>query len=238
MSQECPPLSHLLPHVLPGDIRGGRTPYGRQCWQQSWCTVCVYHGCPLAMRKSHPSCGFEIPWSAADLRVEIQYGAPDRYRDLKVARESEVRCAILGSLVEIERVVVKALAGTSPNRLFWGNLTAEEFLTVLDDVTTWSPTHFEPVSAWSAAEALTDDEEQEGYGQHRRQCGSLATPIQNGQRSLREVTQPTVCGAVGCSCALRGLPQRRIRPSIRRHITTAPSRTAPPSGSRRPGMAR
>jgi len=150
------------------------------------------------MRKPHPSCGFEIPWSAAQLRIEIQFCTPDRYRDLKVARESEVRLTILSSLVEIERVVAKALAGINPNRLFWGNLTAEEFLTVLDDVTTWSLTHFEPVSAWSGAEELTAVEEQEGYGlvgRHRRQCGSVAKSNQSGQRTLREVTHPKVRGA-------------------------------------------
>ncbi len=180
------------------DMRGGRTPYGRQCWQQSWCTVCMYHGCPLVMRKPHPSCGFETPWSAAELRIEIQFCAPDRYRDLKVAGESEVRRAILGSLVEIERVVAKALTGISPNRLLWGNLTAGEFLTVLDDVTTWSLTHFEPVSAWSGAEDLTAVEEQEGYGlvgRLRRQRGSAAKSNQNGQRALREVAHPKVRGA-------------------------------------------
>jgi hypothetical protein len=180
------------------DIRGSQTPYGRQCWQQSWCTICMYHGCPLVIRKPHPSCGFQTPWSAAQLRIEIHYCAPDRYRDLKVARESEVRRAILGSLVEIERVVAKALAGISPNRLFWGNLTAQEFLTVLDDVTTWSLTHFEPVSAWSGAEDLTAVEEQEGYGlvgRLRRQCGSEPKPNQSGQRTLREVTHPKVRGA-------------------------------------------
>jgi TniQ len=182
------------------DIRGGRTPYGRQRWQQSWSTICLEHGCPLVMRKPHSACGFDIPWSAAQLRSEIHYCTPDRYRGLKVARESEVRLTILGSLVEIQRVVAKALAGISPNPLFWGNLTAQEFLAVLDDVTTWSLTHFEPVSAWSAAEELTAVEEQEGYGlvgRLRRQCGSAgkANPNQNGQRNLREVTHPKVRGA-------------------------------------------
>jgi hypothetical protein len=37
------------------DIRAGRTPYGRQCWLQSWCTVCLDHGSALVMRKpNHP----------------------------------------------------------------------------------------------------------------------------------------------------------------------------------------
>lgn len=31
---------------------------------------------------------------------------------------------VLGSLVEIQRTVASALAGNSPDRLLWGNLTA------------------------------------------------------------------------------------------------------------------
>jgi hypothetical protein len=122
----------------------------------------------------------------------MQFLVADRYRDLKVAHESEVRSAMLGSLLEIEHAITDALEGISPNRLVWGNLTAEEFLTVVDDVTTWSLTNFEPVSAWSSAEDLTAVEEQEGYGivgRLRRQCGSGV------DHSLRKVTHPKVRGA-------------------------------------------
>ncbi len=127
----------------------------------------------------------------------MQFLAANRYRDLKVASESEVRRVMLGSLLEIERAVADALAGVTPNCLVWGNLTSQAFLTVVDDVTTWSLTHFEPVCAWSGAEDLTAVEEQEGYGivgRLRRQCG-LVDHGQNGNRSLREVTHPKVRGA-------------------------------------------
>src|SRR5450755_2485743 len=59
-------------------------------------------------------------WSAQTLRAEAHYLARDRYRALKVARESNLRCVILGSLVEIERAILNALAGLSPNPLWWG----------------------------------------------------------------------------------------------------------------------
>ena len=45
---------------------------------------------------------------------------------------------MLGSLLEIERAVADALTGTVPNCLVLGNLSAKIFLTVVDDVTTWS----------------------------------------------------------------------------------------------------
>jgi hypothetical protein len=104
---------------------------------------------------------------------------------------------MLGSLLETEHAVANALKGIAPNCLLWGNLSAVAFLTVVDDVTTWSLTHFEPVCAWSSAEDLTAVEEQEGYGivgRLRRQCG-LGKQSQNGHRSLREVTHPKVRGA-------------------------------------------
>jgi hypothetical protein len=179
------------------DIRTGRTPYGRHCWQQSWCTVCADHRYPLVAHKPRASSGYETTWPTDELRHDMQFLAANRYRDLKVASESEVRRVMLGSLLEIERAVANALAGITPNCLVWGNLSAQEFLTVVNDVTTWSLTHFEPVSAWSGAEDLTPVEEQEGYGivgRVRRQCGP-ADQSPNGDRSLREATHPKVRGA-------------------------------------------
>jgi hypothetical protein len=108
-----------------------------------------------------------------------------------------MRGVMLGSLLEIERALSDALTGIAPNCLVWGNLSAKAFLTVVDDVTTWSLTHFEPVCAWSHAEGLTAVEEQEGYGlvgRLRRQGGSTEQG-QSRERSLREVTHPKVRGA-------------------------------------------
>ena len=102
------------------DIRAGRTPYGRHCWQQSWCTVCAVHRYPLVTHKPRASSGYETTWSAAELRQDMQFLAANRYRDLKVASESEVRCVMLGSLLEIERPVANALAGVIPGRTLVG----------------------------------------------------------------------------------------------------------------------
>jgi hypothetical protein len=152
-----------------------------------------------------------------------------------VAREPEVRRIILGSLLQIQRTVANALAGNSPNRLLWGNLSAGEFLTVLDDVTTWSPTHFEPVTAWSSAEDLTPVEEQEGYGligRLRRQCGSEREP--SAQRTLRDVTHPKVRGAaLWAAHAL--LAACHPDASDRSSGSTPQDRTNPPVSARRPG---
>ena len=78
-----------------------------------------------------------------------------------------------------------------------GKLTAAAFLTILQDVTTWALTHFEPVRAWSAAEDFTPTEEQEGYGligRGRRMSASDYRPEQLTRR-LRAITNPKVRGA-------------------------------------------
>lgn len=180
------------------DLETERTPYGRQCWQQSWYTICQPHGIPLVVReRGRAPSGFGADWSVADLRSHTQFLAPDRYRDLKVAREAKLRCVVLGSLLEIERAVADALAGISPNRLLWGNLSPQEFLLIAGDVTTWSLTHFEPVRAWSVAEDRSPVEEQEAYGlvgRIRRQSASDYTE-DHSLRTLRDMVNPKVRGS-------------------------------------------
>jgi hypothetical protein len=99
--------------------------------------------------------------------------------------------------VEIEKTAATAIAGTAPNPLLWGTLTAASFLTILDDVTTWALTHFEPVRSWSVAEDFTPTEEQEGYGLIGRGQRMSASdyPPKRLTRSLRAITNPKVRGA-------------------------------------------
>jgi len=184
------------PHCCLGDLREQRTPYGRRAWQQSWCTLCLYHGMALVLRSPHHHRA-DTQWLAQKLRADAQYLTPDRYRTLKVARESNLRCVILGSLVEIERAIGNALAGLSPNPLCWGPLTPTEFLCIVTDLTTWSLTHFEPVRAWSLAEDLSGAEEQEGYGLigRRRRLSTADYPFGHSLRTLREVTEPKIRGS-------------------------------------------
>jgi hypothetical protein len=136
-------------------------------------------------------------WSAQTLRAEAHYLAPDRYRTLKVTRESNLRCLILGSLVEFERAISNALAGLSPNPLWWGPLASTEFLRIVTDLTTWSLTHFEPVRAWSLAEDISAAEEQEGYGLigRRRRMSTADYPLRRSLRTLREVSEPKIRGS-------------------------------------------
>jgi hypothetical protein len=59
-----------------------------------------------------------------------------------------------------KRVLTIAMASRAPRRRQWGVVTAENFLHVLEDVTTWSLTHLETVRSWSSAEDLTPDRRQ------------------------------------------------------------------------------
>ena len=77
-------------------------------------------------------------WSRAELIEDADTLAADRYRAIKVSREPRLRYALLGCLLELERAVEAACAGVAPNPLIWGPLSAQDFLNVLRDVTTWS----------------------------------------------------------------------------------------------------
>jgi hypothetical protein len=179
------------------DLGAGKTPYGRRAWLQSWCTICTEHQSPLLVRNLNRRVGARPGWSRSDLKSDLELLAPDRYHELKAPRQPQNRWTVLGSLIEIERAVVGALSGIAPNPLVWGPLAAEEFLRVLHDITTWSLTHFEPVSAWSPAEDLTPLEEQECYGIVGRRRRLLASQYVHGhaQRTLRDVDDPKVRGS-------------------------------------------
>jgi TniQ len=185
------------PYCCTADLAEGRSPYGRRVWQQAWCTVCKVHGTALTVRNlahmpSNRSC-----WSHAALKVHREFLAANRYRDLKVRSQPAVRSTLLGCLVEIEQTTAAAIAGTAPNPFLWGPLTSTSFLTILDDVTTWALTHFEPVRCWSVAEDFTPTEEQEGYGLIGRGQRMLASDYRPGQdvRNLRNIANPKVRGA-------------------------------------------
>jgi NAD(P)-dependent dehydrogenase (short-subunit alcohol dehydrogenase family) len=90
-----------------------------------------------------------------------------------------------------------AITGIAPNSFQWGTLTAAAFLMILEDVTTWALTHFEPVRSWSVAEDFTPTEEQEGYGLIGRGQRMSASDYRANQltRSLRDIANPKVRGA-------------------------------------------
>jgi len=184
------------PHCLLQDLKLNRPAYGRQVWQQAWYTLCAPHGTALRVRHGCPSI-LHRDWSRTQLVEDADLVAANQYRTLKVAREPELRCALLGCLLEIERAVGAAISGVAPNPLLWGRLSAEDFLLVLRDVTTWSLTHFEPVRAWCAAEDLTIVEEQEGYGMvgRIRRLTPSDYPEKRTVRALQDVVNPKVRGA-------------------------------------------
>jgi hypothetical protein len=179
------------PQCCLDDIAKNAIPYGRFCWQQSWCTICLKHSYPLVVRTHDRFLSREA------LLREVNFLAPNRYRDLVVPPNPKVRFDILAGVAEIETAVANALRGARPSRWLWGDLTPEEFLLVVSDVTTWSLMHFESVRAWSVAEDFSPTEEQEGYGiigRHRRMLASEYAN-QHSTRTLRHITNPKVRSA-------------------------------------------
>jgi len=190
-------FSTFCPHCCLGDLASNRAPYGRQTWQQSWCTLCLSHGAALILRNVSHAPRNRSSWSRAQLRSEGQFVAANRFRDLKVSSQPGVRSTILGCLLEIERAAAAAISGIAPNSYSWGTLTPPEFLLVLQDSTTWALTHFEPVRCWSIAEEFTATEEQEGYGLIGRTHRMLASDYRDdcSTRTLRSIVNPKVRGA-------------------------------------------
>jgi hypothetical protein len=133
----------------------------------------------------------EVP--VGDLRAMPLLPAPEL--DERLERQRAARCS--AAFLEIARTVGAAISGVAPNPLLWGRLSAEDFLLVLRDVTTWSLTHFEPLRTWSPAEDLTTVEEQEGYGlvgRIRRLMPSDYTE-KRAVRTLQDIVNPKVRGA-------------------------------------------
>jgi hypothetical protein len=120
------------------------------------------------------------------------------YQNIKhPPRDPYTRFYIQYALLELQEAIENALSGVRPRRRQWGVLSAESFLRVLHDVTTWSLTHFETVRSWSMAEELTAIEISGGLkllGRHRRMtpadyAGDRTT------RSLVDVDDPALRGS-------------------------------------------
>jgi hypothetical protein len=100
------------------DMADARAPYGRQVWQQAWCTVCKVHGTPLTMRNTTRAPANRSSWSHAALKANREFLAANRYRDLKVRSQPEVRSNILGCLIEIERTAASVKPTARDSTLF------------------------------------------------------------------------------------------------------------------------
>jgi hypothetical protein len=101
------------------------------------------------------------------------------------------------ALLELQQAIESALTGVRPRRRQWGVVSAENFLHVLEDVTTWSLTHFETVRSWSLAEDLTPIEiadELKLLGRHRRMAPADYAGDRTA-RSLVDVEDPAVRGS-------------------------------------------
>jgi len=190
-------FSVYCPYCCLNDFTHGRTPYGRRCWQQSWCSICQVHSIALVHRNQIHGSSIRSRWLHAKLKRDRASLSTVRYHGLKVTREPLLRSSMLSCLMQLERTVAAAVSGTAPNPWIWGTLSAGEFLTVLTDVTTWLLTHFESVRSWSAAEDLTPAEEQEGCGLVGRFRRMSATEYGENKmtRTLCDIVFPKVRGA-------------------------------------------
>jgi hypothetical protein len=179
------------PRCCLDDLHRGETPYGRLVWQQAWYTVCRVHRIPLLLRRTTSAAS----WTRHQLQEDATLAAALGYQHAKQPQLE--RFYIQYALLELQAAIESALASVRPRRQQWGVVSAEHFLHVLEDVTTWSLTHFETVRSWSLAEDLTPIEIADGLkllGRHRRM-----TPADyagdRAARSLVDVEDPAVRGS-------------------------------------------
>jgi TniQ len=173
------------------DLDRGETPYGRLVWQQAWYTVCRVHRIPLLLRRTTSGAS----WKRHQLQQDASLAAALGYQHAKHPQRE--RFYIQYALLELQEAIQNALAGTRPRRRQWGVVSAKTFLRVLEDVTTWSLTHFETVRSWSLAEDLTPIEIDDGHkllGRNRRMMPADYAS-DRAARWLIDIEDPAVRGS-------------------------------------------
>ncbi len=173
------------------DLHLGETPYGRLVWQQAWYTVCRVHRMPLLLRRTTSG----TSWTRLQLQQDASLAAALGYQHATSPQRE--RFYIQYALLEIQEAIENALAGVRPRRRQWGVVSARYFLHILEDVTTWSLTHFETVRSWSLAEDLTSIEIANGLkliGRHRRMTPDDYAD-DRATRSLVDIEDPAVRGS-------------------------------------------
>ena len=78
-----------------------------------------------------------------------------QYREPGINRAFASSCNfyhLISAIEEMEMVIRRAIAGEAPDAFTWGPLRANDFLQIVQDVTSWALTNFEAFKARPAAE--------------------------------------------------------------------------------------
>jgi hypothetical protein len=137
---------------LDEDLCHDRDPYLRAEWRQSWRIFCSVHEvrllpCTMTVFTSNASEASLIEkiddlYAHCDLvqdNINRAFGSNRDFFHLTLAIE------------EVEMVVRRAIAGDAPDAFNWGPLRANDFLQIVQDVTSWALTNFEAFKARSDA---------------------------------------------------------------------------------------
>jgi TniQ len=140
---------------LDEDLCYGRDPYLRAEWRQSWRIFCSIHevrllACPMTVFTNNASDASVIE------EINELYAHCDLVQDnINRAFASNRDFFHLNSAIEeMEMVIWRAISGESPDFCTWGPLRADDFLQIVQDVTSWALTNFEAFKARPAAEEL------------------------------------------------------------------------------------
>lgn len=143
------PCVAVCMECLHDDLLNNVIPHLRRAWLEAWCVLCVVHGSRLQIVLSDrlfPRYRKHV--TAAGLaRLSRQHGAREPDGD---AIDGGVRRAIQVT----QDALSAALSGRPPHAPTWGILQAADFLTIIDDLTSWARSNFELTAAYPPIHSL------------------------------------------------------------------------------------
>ncbi|MEI6719172.1 MAG: TniQ family protein [Betaproteobacteria bacterium] len=128
---------------LADDLRNKIRPHLRRVWQQAWYVFCAEHGDRLQLVPSHlifPRYRTQLTPAGLD-RINRSLGATGAPRSVN---DAGIRRAIWIT----QEAISAALSGRPPHAPTWGILSANEFLTIIQDISCWALSNFEDRAAY------------------------------------------------------------------------------------------
>lgn len=133
----------VCPLCLLGDDSAGVPRYRRNDWNLAWLTRCLQHNVPLVRLPGWPTAPLH-DWQRRRHRrnasdMPVRYGQNPgtalrrRKRSIRIAK---------AAVSEIEHAVYSAIGGRKPKAAHWGDLSASDFLAVVDNVSSFVVTQF------------------------------------------------------------------------------------------------
>ncbi len=143
----------ICPYCLIADDIANRPRYLRSDWSYAWSVTCPSHSSKplLSLRDWESANLLSFSYSATPtaagilLQCQRRRHLPKRY----TLKSPSIHSALV-ALRQIERAIRSAAKGRAPRGASWGKLTANEFLRIVDDTTTFALSRFDNAAPLAA----------------------------------------------------------------------------------------